>query len=121
MDGNNFVPLTGALDAETFSYTDIGLTNGSRYYYSASANNANGEGPRSAVVSEYPNTVPNAPVISGLTNSNSQGAGEQHIELDPKSCKSYKWSNVSYCIGCNQWQRRRCAMCSSCICSIMRT
>jgi hypothetical protein len=41
------------------------------------ATNDNGEGSRSSVVSEYPNTVPDSPTITGLANSNSQDVGGQ--------------------------------------------
>jgi hypothetical protein len=51
------------------------LVNGSRYFYAITATNDNGEGPKSSVVSEYPNTVPDAPVITDLANSNSQDVG----------------------------------------------
>jgi hypothetical protein len=53
------------------------LTNGTTYYYRVAAVNDNGEGVWSDVQSEYPSTVPNAPTISCLENSNSQGNGQQ--------------------------------------------
>ncbi|MCU0861111.1 MAG: fibronectin type III domain-containing protein, partial [Methanomassiliicoccales archaeon] len=42
--------------------TDIGLTNGQTYYYSLSARNAWGEGPRCEEVSATPRTTPSAPL-----------------------------------------------------------
>lgn len=74
-DGNNYSPLGQSLDVSVQSYDDTGLINGSRYFYAITATNDNGEGLRSSVVSEYPNTVPDAPVITGLANSNSQDVG----------------------------------------------
>ncbi|TLZ66884.1 MAG: hypothetical protein E6K12_05390 [Methanobacteriota archaeon] len=43
------------------AYTDVGLTNGQRYYYVVTAVNAIGEGPPSSEVSAKPATVPEAP------------------------------------------------------------
>jgi titin len=72
----NFYLLHTA-QANDASYTDSSLINGSIYRYEITGINANGEGPRSSTAVEYPSTVPDAPVITGLANSNSQDIGGQ--------------------------------------------
>jgi titin len=75
-DGNGYTQIA-EFDESVLSYEDTGLTNGTTYYYRVAAVNDNGEGIWSDVQSEYPSTVPNAPTISCLENSNSQGNGQQ--------------------------------------------
>ncbi|MHB8512297.1 MAG: RCC1 domain-containing protein [Actinomycetota bacterium] len=52
------------------SYTDSGLNNGAKYYYTVSAVNIVGEGPQSAETSVIPATVPSAPQSLSATPGN---------------------------------------------------
>lgn len=61
--------------AATTAYADTAVVNGSTYYYSVSAVNANGESALSPYAGATPNTVPNAP--SNLTAT----AGRKKITL----------------------------------------
>jgi large repetitive protein len=55
-------PWTDIAAAATLSYTNTGLTNGTRYYFRTRAHNAAGWGSYSVVVSAVPRTVPTAPM-----------------------------------------------------------
>ncbi len=57
---------------DLLTYTDTGLTNGQTYYYTGSALNSVGEGPRSNEASATPANVPSAPQALSATAGNAQ-------------------------------------------------
>jgi titin len=61
------------------TYQDMIVINGQTYFYSVSAHNANGEGPRSDTVSAKPLNVPSAPTAPSATAS----IGQMSVKWNP--------------------------------------
>jgi predicted phage tail protein len=53
--------MVASVNGSTFTYSDLGLTNGVRVYYAVAAVNVEGQGAGSTVVSAVPATLPSAP------------------------------------------------------------
>jgi predicted phage tail protein len=61
----------------SLSYQFLGLANGTTYSYYVTSVNANGESEPSNTVSNYPSTIPDAPLNLQLTDSNSSSYGQE--------------------------------------------
>jgi len=77
----------------TFPYTNTGLTNGTTYYYTASATNSAGTGPQSAEKNGTPSAAALTKPGPGLLVSDDVGGGNATAQ---NSIPTTGWSNTSF-------------------------